>query len=73
MNNRVIVGDYTFISDSKTSDTVTVITDGAVRVMRREDAVALYNEHVKSDRRNQIVPPQGRRVAFAGTNELRHK
>lgn len=73
MNYQVKVNGFTFISDSKDSETVTVIGNGQNRTMRREDAVALYKEHAALDRKNVIIPPQGRRVPTGQTNILRHK
>jgi hypothetical protein len=73
MNYQVKVNGFTFISDSKDSETVTVIGNGQNRTMRRADAVALYKEHAALDKQNVIVPPQGRRVPTGQTNILRHK
>ena len=69
--NKVQVGGYTFVSNSKDSDTVTVIGAGVNRAMYRAEAVALFNE-LKNDSTVRISPVT-RRAPWAGTNCLRHK
>ena len=69
--NKVQVGGYTFVSDSKDSDTVTVIGAGVNRAMYRAEAVALFKE-LKNDSTVRISPVT-RRARWAGTNCLRHK
>ena len=70
---KVQVNGFTFISDSKDSETVTVIGNGQNRTMYRADAIALYKEQASPDGSNIVVAPQVARVEFAGTNILRDK
>ena len=70
---KVEVDGYTFISESKDSDTVTVMGHGQNRVMQRDDAIALYKEHASRDRMNVYLRPQVRRVRTGITNPLRDK
>ena len=70
---KVQVNGFTFISDSKDSETVTVIGNGQNRTMYRADAIALYKEQASPDGSNIVVAHQVARVEFAGTNILRDK
>ena len=69
--NRVQVGDYTFVSDTKDSKTVTVIGGGLNREMYRDAAVALYKELASANSVRKLSFPERQR--WCGTNILRTK
>ena len=71
MNNRVMIGGYTFVSTSFDSATVTVIGRGICKQMHRNEAETFYKELRKQNL--AFVMPKVKHVKHAATNILRHK
>ena len=71
LNNRVMIGGYTFVSAALNSSTVTVIGRGICKQMHRNEAETFYKELRKQN--PAFVMPPVHRVERVHTNILRHK
>ena len=72
--NRVQVGDYTCVSDTKDSETVLVQNRHQSRVLPRKEAEQLFLQFRAAGHKFHVHrAPFAKRERWAGTNQLRHK